>query len=143
MNDITIIPYKPYLEYLLTKTLHDEGLKDDEIHVSTYPTFIVSDDSGYIGFVTFRMDKRYPVLVHFLGFKGRRDYDTLRLLFKAFIQVVVLIGAVAFIGTVPKNKQYFRRFIKRWMGEDSPYAIDNQGTRQYLIPVVGKGGQIL
>jgi len=138
-----IIPYQPYLEYLLTKALHDEGVKDDEIHINTDPTFIVADESGYAGFVTFRMEHGYPRLVHFLGFKGRRNFDTLRMLFKALIGAVIMTGAVMFIGTVPKDKQYFRRFIKRWVGKDEPYSIDEEGTRQYLIPVIGKGGQIL
>jgi len=133
-----IIPYKPYHRPLLTRALEDEGLTKAEMTFDRHPAAIVMDEKGFVGFFSFRMLGRRPYLNHFLVFKNRRCFASLRTLFHAFAEIVIRMGQVEFIAETPPEKSYFKRFVKYWTGKNEPYTSKN-GTDYYLIHVKRKG----
>lgn len=137
---MNLIPYKPYFSYMLYSALLDEGLKVEDMAFTKHKTVIVENEHGYLGFITFRKEQGIPCLVHFYIFKKQRSFVNTIKLFKVFTNIALLLGSGAVLCSVPTDKQYFRSFIKWWARKDEPYAIGDDGSRQYLLPAVWRGG---
>jgi len=100
-------------------------------YITPANTFIFNDDEGLIGFLTVKIEKNVPVLLHFVVKRERRSLKTTREMIKETKKFIKNMGFAMFI--VPVKKDYLKRFVE-YFAKRKPYAVKD-GISFYLVGV--------
>jgi hypothetical protein len=138
---MNLTAFQPSIHYdMLFQALHAEGLNPGEMSFATDHTCIVGDERGPIGFFSFSIEDGSLVLKHYMVFHNRRSLANAVYLFRYFTAAAVMLGHCYVICSVDTGKKYLARFLKYWGGRGTaPYAVNENGTEFYRVPVT-RGG---
>jgi len=111
-------------------SLAGEGLTKEEMTFETDITFLTD-----FGFFSYRIDGRYPRLIHFYVDKDKRLFRNARKLFRLFWREVIKGDYPFYIMEVPKEKSYISRFALYLKGKE---YLEQDGNRYFYIPISGR-----
>jgi len=115
----------------IEKALLDEGFTLEQMTYKTDQTFITD-----VGFFSYRVENRYPRLVHFYLDKKNRGAGAFRKLSHALWEKMIEKKHLFCVLELPKEKPYLKRFIKYYGGKD-PFC-EKDGDKFYYIPTFGR-----
>jgi hypothetical protein len=114
----------------LYRSLSGEGFTKDQMTFETDCTYLTNT-----GFFSYRIENKYPRLVHFYIDKDKRSFKAAQELIREFRKILINKEYLFFIAEAPKEKPYMKRIIQYIKGKK---YLEKNGDTFYNVPVFGR-----